>query len=70
MVLSGKMILLQSNKEENMAKRQILLLAITLLLALTTHGQDLKVRTMSMNAGELSANWKSRARLAPDGKRR
>ena len=46
MVLSGKMILLQSNKEENMAKRQILLLAITLLLALTTHGQDLKVRTM------------------------
>ena len=43
-----------------MAKRQILLLAISLLLALTTHGQDLKVRSMSMNAGDLSASTQRR----------
>ncbi len=39
-----------------MVKRQILLLSISILLALTAHGQDLKVRTMSMNDGDLSAS--------------
>ena len=46
-----------------MAKRQILLLAISLLLVLTVHGQDLKVRTMSMNAGDLSASTYERKDL-------
>lgn len=39
-----------------MVKRLILLLSISILLALTAHGQDLKVRTMSMNDGDLSAS--------------
>ena len=43
-----------------MVKRQILLLAISLLFALTAHGQDLKVRSMSMNAGDLSASTQRR----------
>ena len=46
-----------------MAKRQILLLAISLLFALTAHGQDLKVRTMSVNANDLSASTYERKDL-------
>ena len=46
-----------------MVKRQILLLAISLLFALTAHGQDLKVRTMSVNANDLSASTYERKDL-------
>ena len=46
-----------------MVKRQILLLAISLLFALTVHGQDLKVRTMSVNANDLSASTYERKDL-------
>lgn len=35
---------------------RLLILLMSLLFALTAHGQDLKVRTMSMNAGDLSAS--------------
>ena len=49
-----------------MAKRQILLLAISLLLALTAHGQELAVKSIRVDASDITAS--TQRRLGPDGK--